>query len=242
MIKAEEVSVAYERNIILRRINLDIKAQEFVVIVGPNGSGKTTLLTMINHLAKVRGNLWVSGQRVSPKTLRSLRKGIAYVPQHWAVDPRIPLCVEDMILSGRCGQKGLFTAYSRKDRREARDIARRVGIEPLWDRPVGQLSGGEFQKATIGRAIFQNPFLLLLDEPTSSLDWQAARELIELVYDLHQERQLTTLMVTHELLMIPPFATRIIVLRNGAIVADGSPDEILKRDIFVRLLGWELPF
>lgn len=242
MIRAEDVTVAYENNIILRNINLHIKKHEFTVIVGPNGSGKTTLLAMINGLARVRGKLTLKGQEANKNSFPQLRKIIGYVPQHWPVDPRIPISLLEMILSGRCGQKGFFSRYTKKEYREAAALAEKLDIGHLLDRPVGQLSGGEFQKGTIARAIFQAPEIFLLDEPTSSLDWQAGQELIKLIHVLHEDSKLTTMMVTHELQIIPDFASRIIVLRNGSIVADGPPEEILKRELFERTLGWKPVF
>ncbi|MEA1960923.1 MAG: ABC transporter ATP-binding protein [Bacillota bacterium] len=240
MIRAEKVSAAYGTEVIIKELSLQIDPHQFVVVVGPNGSGKSTLLKGLNGLAKVEGNLWINGQELRDSNLMELRREIAYVPQHWPVDPRTPLSVEDLILSGRCGKKGLLKPYSRKDHEEARRVAQDLSIEHLFNRPVGKLSGGEFQKATIARAIFQEPILFLLDEPTSSLDWDAGRELVDWVYQLHIEKHLTTLMVTHELNMIPPFADTIMVMRQGQIVASGSYDEILNKEVLKNILGWEL--
>lgn len=238
VIDARGVTVAYERNIILKNVFLQIPEHEFVIIVGPNGAGKTTLLAMMNGLARTSGELYICGKEARGKALASLRKGIAYVPQHWPVDPRLPITVFDLILSGRCGRRGLFHSYTLDDRRQAKTLAEELGIGHLIGRPVGQLSGGEFQKATIARALFQEPFLFLLDEPTASLDWQAARELVELIRCLHEERGLTTLMVTHELHMIPSWADRVLLMRSGEIAADGPPSEILLPQVFQELLGW----
>lgn len=242
MIKAEGVSVAYENNIILRDIYLHIKEHEFIVVVGPNGSGKTTLLAMINGLASVKGRLTIKGQAANSRTYPQLRKSIGYVPQNWPVDQRIPVSLLELILSGRCGRKGFFSRYTKEDYKEAKELAQKLCISHLIDRPVGQLSGGEFQKGTIARAIFQNPDILLLDEPTSSLDWQAGQELIKLIRQLHDANRLTTIMVTHELQMIPGFANRVLIMRNGSIAADGPPKEILQREFFARTLGWKAVF
>jgi len=237
VIELENVSVAYPHHTALESVSLAVKAREFAVIAGPNGAGKTTLLCAVNGLSRV-----VSGAvRVFNKDLaaciNSIRRDIGYVPQVIAPDPRIPLRVREVVGMGRYACLRLFQKFSSYDRDIVDDAADVVGISRLMDRPIGHLSGGEQRKVAIARALTQQPRIMLLDEPVSHLDLNAQAALGALIEKVHAEKKLTTVMVSHQLDLLPESCGRLILLKSGTIVFSGATQDGLKEDILSGLYG-----
>ena len=225
VVKLRDVETTYEGEHLpaIKDINLEVDLSEFIVVVGPNGSGKTTLLETINGLLKVtHGEVIVFGHDMTRNPSR-VRRDIGYVPQDFLSEPSAPFIVRDVVLMGRYGKLGALRRPKRRDLEIAEGAMRLVGIEEFADRPIGKLSGGEQQKVMIARAIAQEPRLLLLDEPFSNLDIDSRRRISETLCKLHDERGLTTIMVTHDLLSIPERCDRVIVMDRGRIIVDGEP-------------------
>ncbi len=222
-VRLDRVSITYYEHIALRDVTLEIATREFAAIIGPNGAGKTTLLTAVNGLGDIRaGRVEVLGTVLDRRTVRRLRCRIGYVPQHLNVDPRAPVNCREAVLLGRAGRAGLLRPFSRTDRAAADRALDLTGTEPLADRPVGHLSGGEARKISLARALAQEPEILLLDEPFSNLDPRAAQELEALVMGLHDRLGLTTILVTHRVDRLPPAVARVILLRDARVVFDGD--------------------
>lgn len=204
----------------LDSVSLVLRQGEFVALIGANGSGKTTLLrTVLGFLHPTSGLIRLFNAPVGKK--RTIRRRIGYVPQSLSIDFKMPLTVRDVVSMGRYGLIGLGRQPGKADRLAVEQALNDVGIAPLASRPIGHLSGGELQKVQIARALCQSPELLLLDEPTSSLDLGAQRECLDLVGRLHRERRLTTLIVMHDLKSLPASCTRALILDNARIVFDG---------------------
>ena len=207
---------------ILDQVSLELQRGEFVALIGANGSGKTTLLrTVLGFLRPSAGAVRLregDGGRIT-------RKQIGYVPQSLSIDFKMPMTVRDVVFIGRCGLIGMGRRASREDWAAVDQALADAGIEDLGGRPIGHLSGGELQKVQIARALCQSPRLLLLDEPTSSLDLGAQRECLDLLGRLHRERQLTTLLVMHDLKSLPTCCTRSLILDNARIVFDGPLEQ-----------------
>jgi ABC-type cobalamin/Fe3+-siderophores transport system ATPase subunit len=136
---------------------------------------------------------------------------------------------------GRYGVLGLFKRPGRHDRATVEKMLELVDITHLAKRPIGHLSGGEQQRAAIARCLAQEPVLFLLDEPTASLDWKAQTEILELVKRIHEERRLTTLFVTHDLDALPHTCDRVVLMKDGLIIADGPPDRLISSESLSRL-------
>jgi ABC-type Mn2+/Zn2+ transport system ATPase subunit len=238
VITLRDVAAAYRREEVLRGVSLDIQQGEFVGVIGPNGAGKTTLLTVINGLIRPHhGQVQVFGAPVSPRNAGNLRKRIGYVIQGQAIDPRLPISVRESALVGSYGRIGLLrripqAVYARVD-----DMLATVGVSHLKHRPLGQLSGGEKQRVAIARALVQEPDILLLDEPTTSLDLQSQRGILDLIHRLHDRFQLTTLMVTHDLNTLPASCQRLVLLKQGRIVWQGAADAALDEHRLSDLYG-----
>jgi len=228
LIVIDNAVVSYREDIALRGVSLKVSKGEFVGIIGPNGAGKTTLLTVVNGMGKLlEGKVRVLGHYLTPGNGHSLRKKVGYVPQVQNIDPRMPICVREVVMIGRYGILGIFRRPGKSDYEIVDEAIELVGMTHLAERPIGHLSGGELQRVSVARALAQQPELLLLDEPTASLDWKAQSDILELVKMIHNTRFLTTLFVTHDLSCLPVACARVVLMKEGAIWAEGSPGELL---------------
>lgn len=195
---------------------LTVPAGEFLAVVGPNGAGKSTLLGLVNGFVRPgfmrsgSGAAVVLGQDMCASGAWRVRRRVALVAQMTAVDPRLPISVLETVMTGGYGRLGLLRRPGAALRAQALANMERTGIAHLAQRPFGQCSGGERQRAAIARALTQQPDILLLDEPTSALDWHAQREIMALVTSIHRERAagagppLTTILITHDLNALAP--------------------------------------
>jgi ABC-type cobalamin/Fe3+-siderophores transport system ATPase subunit len=228
VIDIENAVVSYREDVALRGVSLKVQSGEFVGIVGPNGAGKTTLLTVANGLGKLlSGRVWVLGDYLTQGNGHSLRKKVGYVAQVQSIDPRMPMNVREVAMIGRYGLLGLFHRPGKHDWKIVDEMLELVGMTHLARRPIGHLSGGEQQRVAIARCLVQEPELLLLDEPTASLDWRAKTDILELVRLIHDSRSLTTLFVTHDLSSLPIACDRVLLMKDGLIWGEGSPGELL---------------
>jgi len=229
VIKLENVSTVYEgeRRPAIRDVNLSIGENELVYVVGPNASGKTTLLETINGLlVPFSGGISVLGLDV--KTLgRKVRAEIGYVPQDFMVEPGEPYLALDVVMMGRYGKMGFLNRPDKRDREKTLEAMKLLGIGDLSQRPMGKLSGGQQQKVMIARAIAKEPRVLLLDEPFSNLDPESKIRIPELISVFHQDKGLTTVIVTHETHRLMKACQRVVVMSNGRIIADESPEVAL---------------
>ena len=238
VISIKDTVVSYREDIALQDVSLEVRRGEFTGIIGPNGAGKTTLLTVINGLGKlVQGEAWVLGMQVNGRNGNELRKHIGYVAQVENIDPRLPINVRETVMVGCYGQLGLFhqptqTHWEKVDR--ALDM---VGMSHLSRRPIGHLSGGEYQRVAIARALVQRPEIFLLDEPTASIDERTQWEILSIIQTIHKRHHMTTLFVTHDLRTLPSICQRLILMKEGRIWQQGSPDSMLKEEILIQLYG-----
>lgn len=192
-IQIKNLDFSYGSIPVLEQVDLTLGEREFVCVIGPNGGGKTTLLKLLLGLLKPQtGTVSIFG-----KPPAAGRKSIGYLPQHANLDPRFPVTALDVVLMGRLGKTRGVGFYTSTDKRIARDMLARVGIDTLETRSMAELSGGQRQRVLIARALVSEPKLLLLDEPTSSLDGYVEREFYDLLQELNQE--LAIMVVTHDI-------------------------------------------
>jgi zinc/manganese transport system ATP-binding protein len=229
IIKLENVSTVYEgeRRPAIKDVNLTLRRNELVYVVGPNAAGKTTLLETINGLLPLfRGKISVLGLDVQTQG-RTVRCEIGYVPQDFMVEPGEPYKALDVVLMGRYGRIGTLHRPEEKDREKAVEAMRLLRVEELVDRPMGKLSGGQQQKVMLARAIAKEPKILLLDEPFSNLDPESREIIPSLLGRLHEENKLTTIIVTHDIHNMLKQCRRAIVIIDGRILVDESPEKAL---------------
>jgi len=217
VIRLEDVWVKYGDLTVLEEINLSIQNLDFLGIIGPNGGGKTTLLKVILGLIKPsRGTVTVLGD--SPE---KSRRFIGYVPQISQFDRGFPVTVLDVVLMGRLGRKGLLRKYSKEDKRIACEVLESVEMLELKDRQIGKLSGGELQRVLLARALAADPKILLLDEPTASIDEPTKTELYGLLKNLN--RKITIILVSHDIGVISSYVDKIACL-NKRLFYHGSKE------------------
>lgn len=225
IVRLDDVWVNYDGIPILEGVNLSIDANDFLGIIGPNGGGKTTLLKVILGLIKPsRGKVSVMG-----RTPEKGRKVIGYVAQHSLFDRNFPISVLDAVLMGRYGKAGLFRRYSEEDRRIAAEMLKTVDMLKYKDRQIGRLSGGEQQRVFIARALAANPKLLLLDEPTASIDPNMQAEFYELIDGLRHK--MAIVLVSHDMSAISIYVDKIACLNHQLFYhgsKETSPEELDK--------------
>ena len=238
VIRIQDAVVSYREDVALQGVSLEVQKGDFIGIIGPNGAGKTTLLTVINGLGKlVQGQALVLGLPVNERSGIRLRRRIGYVAQVENIDPRLPINVRETVMVGCYGRLGLFRRPTRPQWEAVDKVLSMVGMAHLSHRPIGHLSGGEYQRAAIARALVQQPEIFLLDEPTASIDPQAQGEILSLIQLIHSEYHMTTLFVTHDLKQLPSICHRLVLMKEGKIWKQGSPESTLQDEILSQLYG-----
>lgn len=228
-VQINNLSVYYGQTPAITNVSLDVEEGEYLGLLGPNGGGKSTLLKAILGLVPIfLGTVQIFGGKPSRNSAH-----IGYVPQFAAMDRRFPITVLEVVLTGRM-KAGIspFFRYSREDRLVALSLLERVGMEGLSGRRISELSGGQFQKMLIARALAVNPSLLLLDEPTASVDAASREQIYSLLEQLN--KTMTIILVTHDLLAISSKVHRLACL-NGSLVYHGEP--VLSDNIVSSLYG-----
>jgi iron complex transport system ATP-binding protein len=220
-----DVSVRLGGRPIITGLDLEIPGSSWLGIIGPNGAGKTTLVRALTGAAPATGAIAIGGDTVADLDRRSLARLIAYVPQL----PYIPraMNVVDYVLMGRTPYISYFGVETSEDIRVVEGVLERLDLVELADRPLGSLSGGELQRVILGRAFAQHAPILVLDEPTSALDVGHQQQVLELVDSLRKEHDLTVISAMHDLTLAGQFADRLILLRDGGIVAEGTAEQVL---------------
>ena len=222
---------------ILKGISFDVAENDFLAIIGPSGAGKSTLIRCINRLVEpTSGQIYFHGQDVTQLSLRELRKirrGIGMIFQEFNLIDR--MSVMDNLLSGRLGFTGnmrtLFKAFKRQDIDSALKLLERVGLSDQVDKRADELSGGQRQRVGIARALMQDPKLLLLDEPTSSLDPKISREIMNLVKEMASELKVPCLCNIHDVQLAMDFCNKIIGIQEGTKMFEGTPESLNKEKL-----------
>jgi len=214
---------------VLRNVTLGVRRGEFVGVIGPNGAGKTTLLMAINGMATLAdGAIRTLGVALPSRWPHRLRRRIGYVAQVERIDPRLPMTVRETVCLGAAGRLGFFHRPTRLDRQKIAEALDQTGIAHLAECPIGQLSGGEYQRTAIARAIVQMPDLFLFDEPAASIDPRAQQDILRLIQDIHRATDATTLYVTHDLDALPEECTRLVLMKDGTVWREGPRETMLK--------------
>ena len=220
----------------LEDVSFDAPPGSLLAVTGPNGSGKTTLLrALLGTLPPSAGEAIVDGRPVKQWGREALARMIGVVPQR--EETVFPLRGRDMVMLGRYARLGPVAAAGATDREAVERALARCDALAFADRRVDQLSGGEWQRIRLARAIAQEPRVLILDEPTASLDVRHEMELFELVREL-VDGGLTGIVITHELNLAARFADRMLLLDQGRVVATGSPAGVLTPEILGRVFRW----
>ena len=220
------VSFSYLNGFSLRHIDLTVERGEMVALIGPNGSGKTTLLKLAaGVLLPGHGEVLLDGAGFKSLSRREIARRIAVVPQYFHMP--FAFTVGEVVMLGRTPFIRAFSGETERDHSLARRAMELTGIEPFSSCTFNELSGGERQKAILAMALAQEPKLLLLDEPTAHLDINHKVEILELVKRLNRERRVTVVGAIHDLNLAALYFDRLVLLKEGIILAEGSPSAVL---------------
>ena len=223
---------------ILNIDGMQVQPGEFVGIIGTNGAGKTTLLRVCCGLIKPdQGTIKfddIELTALSNWSKTNLRKRIGYIPQATEYNAELPFTLREIVAMGRTSIKPLFSWLTREDYERIDYWIDRLGLTDRRNQTFRSLSGGEQQKVLIARAMSQNPAILILDEPCSNLDFNWKHQITDIIAKLHQQSHITILMVSHETELLPPACSRIILLHQGQLIADGIAEEVFASDALER--------
>ena len=223
------VSVSYDGVRVVHELSIDVPAGEWLALIGPNGAGKTTVLRAIARLAHFEGVISIDDQNVLSIGARDVARRVALLLQ----EPQMPdsMSVSQYVLLGRSPHLGYLGKEGARDRRIVADVLARLALDEFAARPLGHLSGGERQRAAIARALAQQAPVLLIDEPTTSLDVGRQQAVLELIDELRKEQGLTVIAAMHELTLAGQYADRLALMAAGRIVAVGPAAEILTEPV-----------
>lgn len=236
ILQLQDVCFSYDGSEVLRGLTLNVAEGSFVSVVGPNGSGKTTLVRIASGLfLPDRGECLVAGRPTRTYRRRDLARVVAVVPQESHI--AFPFSALQVVLMGRSPYLGPLGFESAEDVELAQEALRETDAEDLSDRLLGELSGGEKQRVIIARALAQEPRLLLLDEATSFLDIRHQLDICRIVRRLSRERGVTVVMVEHDLNLAAEMSERMVLLADGGVFADGSPEEVLTEANVAEVFG-----
>lgn len=240
IIEIEKASFSYGEKEVFNDLNLKVKNGEMFCLVGPNGCGKTTLIECILGIQKLtEGNIWIEGEDILKISHNIRAEKIAYIPQN--IEKTFPYMVKDIVIMGRAHKVNMFQAPSKRDEAIVEEAMEKMGISYLADKPFTQISGGESRLVMIARALAQESKILIMDEPTTHLDFKNELMLLEIIVDIMNKEGITVVMATHFLNHAYYFenngiSIRLALMRDGGFEKIGTPTELLNeeniRDIY----------
>jgi len=237
-IEAQDVCLSYGRKIVLSGLTLQLRPGEMVGLIGPNGSGKSTVIRALSHIiVPCSGKILLGGQDITRLPRRDLARLLAVVPQM----PLLPSAFTafEIVLMGRNPHLGIFQYEGQRDLDIVWQAMEKTSTQPLAERRVGELSGGEIQSLLIARALAQETKAILLDEPTANLDIGRQVEILDLIKDLCRKDNLVVLAALHDLNLAAQYCDRLILINNGQIYAEGTPSEVITVDTIAAVYGAE---
>jgi iron complex transport system ATP-binding protein len=224
---------------VLSDVSISVQAGGITAVVGPNGSGKSSLVkTLLRRLAVRRGTVQVEGRRLEDWPRRELATRLAVITQR--EEAAFPMTVEEYVTLGRYPKLGEWSAPAFEDRAAIDESLSITDIVPMARRRIDELSGGEWQRVRLARALAQGGAALVLDEPTAFLDIAHEMAVFELLASLARERGQAVLLVSHQLNLVSRYADHIVLLDRGRVAAEGAPDDVMHGPILERVYGWPL--
>ncbi|MFI7608357.1 ABC transporter ATP-binding protein [Micromonospora sp. NPDC049366] len=230
------MTLAYDRRTIAEDLTVAVPDRSFTVVIGPNACGKSTLLRALARMLRPSaGAVLLDGQDIHRRPARQVARTLGLLPQSSIAPDGIT--VAELVARGRYPHQGLLRQWSREDERVVDESMAATGVADLADRPVDELSGGQRQRVWIAMALAQQTPLLLLDEPTTYLDIAHQIEILDLCARLHEEQGRTLVAVLHDLNHAARYATHLIAMRDGRVVAAGPPGEVVTADLVAEVFG-----
>lgn len=239
ILQLRDVSFAYHRDPVVKSVSLKIEPGEFIGVLGPNGSGKSTLLKLLGGILKPdSGNVLFRDKALHDYKRKILAQSIAWLPQEHTM--AFPFRVDEIVLMGRHPYLSPMTFESQKDFDIANQAMRTTETTHLSERQFTDISGGEKQRVMLACAITQEPEVMLLDEPTTALDIKYQLEIINILHRLNRNEGMAMLLAMHDLHLASKYCRRLILIDKGNIVKDGTPEEVLQKEILESVYGVQL--
>lgn len=232
----EGVSAGYGKRLVIDGLDLEIPRGKVTTVIGPNGCGKSTLLRVLSRLLPpAKGVVQLNGRPIADQKVRQIALQLALLPQN----PVAPegMTVADLAARGRQPHQPWYRQWSREDDRIAAEAMAATGVDHLADSALEELSGGQRQRAWVAMALAQQTDVLLLDEPTTHLDLAHAVEVMELVVRLRKETGRTIVVVLHDLSLAARYSDHLVVMKDGALVTQGPPGEVLSSQLLLDVFG-----
>lgn len=229
MISCKNLKVGYEEKVIIENLSLSINKGEVVSIIGPNGCGKSTLLKTLSRIIKpMSGGIYIQNESIKNLKSKHISQKVCLLSQH--NDAPGDLTVEELVYFGRIPHKKWYESKTKSDEEIVNWAIENTGLKRYKNTPINSLSGGERQRAYIAQALCQKPDILLLDEPTTYLDISYQLEVMELVREINEKFSITIVMVLHELNQASKYSDRLVIMKDGEIVSDGCPKEVINKE------------
>ncbi len=237
-VKISNLCLGYGKKTVIKDFTIDIEKGQMVSIIGPNGSGKSTVLKSLAKLLEPQeGIVYIGKNNITHMSNKEVSTSVSILLQHNTYPADIS--ARDLIYYGRLPHKKWYQTKDQEDEKIIDWVIKNTNLEELQYKKINCLSGGERQRVWLGVALAQQPKILLLDEPTTYLDISYQLELLELVKMLNQRSDMTVVMVLHDLNQASKYSNRVIVLKEGQIVADGDPKEILNKELIRKVYNVE---
>jgi iron complex transport system ATP-binding protein len=238
-LETRELTCCYADQVVFQQLTMQMKRGEVLALLGANGAGKTTLLkSLARQLRPSSGVVMLDSKPIATLSRRRLAQQVSLMPQH--ENREDSLSVYDIVALGRTPYAGWFMPLSERDRTKIDEALKAMDLGHLKDRSVTELSGGEWRRMILARALAQDASILLLDEPTAGLDLRFQHECLNHVRTLTLERKLTTVLTIHDLNQAAMFADRVVLLANKQLLAIGSPEQILTPELIRESFGVEV--
>ncbi len=232
----EKLRLGYGNHVVADGLTVAIPDGKFTAIIGPNGCGKSTLLRTLSRLMKpMHGQVWLDGSEIHRFATKEVARRVGLLAQNSTAPGDIS--VAELVARGRYPHQPMFSRWREEDSQAVERALKATNIEDLADQPVDTLSGGQRQRAWIAMVLAQETSILLLDEPTTWLDISHQIDLLELLRDLNQKQGYTLAAVLHDLNQACRYATHLIALRDGKIIAEGAPTEIVTPELIEAIYG-----
>lgn len=235
---ASHIHAGYDHKMILEDVGIELPKGKISVIIGANACGKSTLLKTLTRLIKPKeGQILLDGQDIHHMNPKKVARSLGLLPQ----SPLVPegIAVSDLVSRGRYPYQSLVKSMGEEDHEAVREALEMMGITHLADRPVDALSGGQRQRVWIAMALAQQTDILLLDEPTTYLDIAYQVEILDLLKDLNRQKGTTIAMVLHEINLSARYADYIFAVKNGKIIAEGQPGQIMNEELIQEVYGMQ---
>ena len=226
MLKIRNLSVGYRNKEVIQNLSLNFSTGEFCALLGPNGAGKSTLLkALIKYIEPISGEIFLNDKNLQNMSHKQTAKIISMIPQDFQL--QFDYKVKDLVMMGRFPHLGYWQSYSKKDEEITENILKQLDLIKYKDTNFSQLSGGEKQRVSIARALAQETDIVLMDEAFVNLDVNHQLEIMQILSDINKKQNKTIILVSHNINLASDYCDRIIMMKDGKIIADGKPKSVV---------------